>query len=136
MDYFIIELKKPLKLQKKITSSPTNKDFLEKQIKELTQKKSKLLDKYLAGIIDDSSYIAKNDELIEEIKSLENKLNFKEELLDKENKEINVDFLNGLKFVFSDLWSIMSNHEKRNFITQTFEKIEVNQGKIVKIILR
>ena len=58
------------------------------------------------------------------------------ELLDKENKEINVDFLNGLKFVFSDLWSIMSNHEKRNFITQTFEKIEVNQGKIVKIILR
>ena len=136
MDYFIIELKKPLKLQKKITSSPTNKDFLEKQIKELTQKKSKLLDKYLAGIIDDSSYITKNDELIEEIKSLENKLNFKEELLDKENKEINVDFLNGLKFVFSDLWSIMSNHEKRNFITQTFEKIEVNQGKIVKIILR
>ena len=57
-------------------------------------------------------------------------------IIDKENKEINVDFLNGLKFVFSDLWSIMSNHEKRNFITQTFEKIEVNQGKIVKIILR
>lgn len=135
MDYYIIELKKPLKQINKLISSH-NKNYLEKQIKDLTQKKSKLLDKYLAGIIDDSSYITKNDELIEEIKSLENKLNFKEELLDKENKEINVDFLNGLKFVFSDLWSIMSNHEKRNFITQTFEKIEVSNGKIVKVSLR
>lgn len=135
MDYYIIELKKPLKQINKLISSH-NKNYLEKQIKDLMQKKAKLLDRYLEGIIDDDSYFAKNNELIEEIKNLEKKLNFKEELLDKENKEINVDFLNGLKFVFSDLWSIMSNHEKRNFITQTFEKIEVNQGKIVKIILR
>ena len=45
MDYFIIELKTS-KITKKIPS-PTNKDFLEKQIKRINTKKSKLLDKYL-----------------------------------------------------------------------------------------
>ena len=113
-----------------------NKETIEIQIKELTQKKAKLLDRYLEGIIDDDSYFAKSNELIEQIKILETKLSFNEELLKIEKKEINLDYLNGLKFIITDLWSIMTNHEKRNFITKTFEKIEVNQGKIVKIILR
>lgn len=136
MDYYVIELKKPIKNNKKISTSSMNKETIEIQIKELTQKKAKLLDRYLEGIIDDDSYFAKNNELIEQIKILETKLSFNEELLKIEKKEINLDYLNGLKFIITDLWSIMTNHEKRNFITKTFEKIEVNQGKIVKIILR
>lgn len=136
MDYYVIELKKPIKNNKKISTSSMNKETIEIQIKELTQKKAKLLDRYLEGIIDDDSYFAKNNELIEQIKILETKLSFNEELLKIEKKEINLDYLNGLKFIITDLWSIMTNHEKRNFITKTFEKIEVSNGKIVKVSLR
>lgn len=133
---FIKQYHIELKKEKKKENDPSfNDDFLEKELANLVRQKSKLLDKYLNGFIEDEMYFSKNSTLTEEIKSLKEKIESKK-YINKEEKEIDLNYLESIKVILSDIWEIMSDKEKRVFISTTFEKILIDNGQIKQVIFR
>lgn len=120
---------------KQIQTSSFNNDFLEKELENLLRQKSKLLDKYLNGFIEDEMYFSKNSTLTDEIKSVKEKIENKK-YNNKEEKEINLNYLESIKVILSDIWDIMNDKEKRTFVSSTFEKILIDNGEIKKVIFR
>ncbi|AXF52129.1 MAG: resolvase [Podoviridae sp. ctcf755] len=133
LNNFIIQPKNEKTVNEKINRLNDIK-LLEKSIIELNTKKKRLLDKYLSGIIEDDMYISKNSDIVQEIdynaKKIEELKSFDDE------KEFDLEYLSKLKFVINDIWDVMDNKEKRNFISSTFEKITIDNGEIIKIIFR
>lgn len=112
-----------------ITSYLKKLDLLQKQ-------RQKLLDKFLNELIDDDLYVLKNQELSNEIEQINKLINDNNQKSDYKAINFDLEKINGLKTTIGKLWKIMNDAEKRKFITTTFQKIIIDNGKIVEIIFR
>lgn len=103
-------------------NSTFNIETIQKDIDKVNKQKSFLLDKYMNGIIGDSDYTKKNNELDIKIDSLNDKIKQINNSVDSQ-KEIE----DKLKRIKLELKNGLANEEKITFIMDRVQKIVVNK---------
>lgn len=105
----------------------------------LRGRRDKLLEKYLDGIIDDETYMTIAAVIDDELAEIEDRIqNLEAEIHPREKINYSLESLNShLQQSHSsirEMWALLSNDEKRMFVTTLVKKMYIAKGRIVSII--
>jgi site-specific DNA recombinase len=103
----------------------------------LTKRKSRILVKYMDGLITDEDYKDISTNTLNEIKELEDNIqdliSKKQELINNSSSKDYVSNVIMLKNKLNEIWPDMTDKQKRLFISSTIKKISIARGRIVLI---
>lgn len=105
----------------------------------LRGRRDKLLEKYLDGIIDDETYMTTAAVIDDELAEIEDRIqNLEAEIHPREKINYSLESLKShLQQSHSsirEMWALLSNDEKRMFVTTLVKKMYIAKGRIVSII--
>ena len=138
LNYFENLSIQPIKPNEQILEVDNDQLKLEitEKMKSLESKRISLTKKFVEDLISQEDYFKLNNDFNLEYKNLSAKL---EELDTKKSaiiENIDYDTLTQFKLTLKECWSLMSDSEKRNFITLHFEKIFFVYDKITHVVFR
>ena len=113
---------------------------LENKKSTLQKRKSRSLEKYMDGLIDDSEYAEISSLTSKSITDLESEIQTYQDEKDQissgpNNKDFAKHILEA-RNTLADFWELMDTHQKRLFITSTIKKIQIVRGRITLIEFR